>query len=149
MIKPTILEQNFLVSFLLLNYFNSKINEYCKNNKIIREEKIRENLPFNILFSIIVQSSIICARKLYEANHKFGLTESDWKKLRELRNSFLHAKTSEDQEIREIASVKEVYNILLKLFNFISKQNDLKNNKVWKSYKNDFFIKLDKFLKSV
>ena len=141
----TALELNYLTAILLLNYFNDKV---VKKHKASHEnvESFKLNHPAYIdIPTAFMHLAIISARELYEAKAGDGLGDTDWIRLRELRNSIAHAEKIEDQQIRQIATSKEVFDILNKLNSYLYDKFDLNNNKKWQKHIKKYYKDLDDY----
>lgn len=142
---PNALELNYLTSILLLNYYNEKV---VKKHKTTRESvesfKLKHPAYIDIPMAFI-HIAIISARELYEARLRNGLSDENWKRLRELRNSIAHAEKIEDQQIRLLASTSEVFGILNKLNQYLYGKYALGNDETWQKYINNYYKDLDNF----
>lgn len=145
MSTPTSLELNYLTATLLLNYYNNKVEEKHKKSKdSVSKFRIKHPAYIDVAMSMM-HLSIICARELYEAKQTDGLQEADWLRLRELRNSIVHAVKKEDQEIRWIATSEEVFTILNKLNKRLYDKYNLDTNKTWQAHIKNYYKDLDRY----
>lgn len=141
----TALELNYLTSILLLNYYNDKVvKKHKTTQESVESFKLKHPAYIDIPMGFM-HLTIIYARELYEANLRDGLSDEDWKRLRELRNSIAHAEKIEDQQIRQLASTPEVFGILNKLNRYLYEKYNLENDETWQKYISNYYRDLDEY----
>ncbi|MCK9342861.1 MAG: hypothetical protein M0P33_03005 [Massilibacteroides sp.] len=141
----TALELNYLTSILLLNYYNDKVvKKHKTTQESVESFKLKHPAYIDIPMGFM-HLAIIYARELYEANLRDGLSDEDWKRLRELRNSIAHAEKIEDQQIRQLASTPEVFGILNKLNRYLYEKYNLENDETWQKYISNYYRDLDEY----
>lgn len=143
--KPNALELNYLTSILLLNYYNEKVvKKHITSQESVESFKLKHPAYIDIPMAFM-HIAIISARELYEAKLRDGLSNEDWKRLRELRNSIAHAEKTEDQQIRQLAPTSEVFDILNKLNHYLYEKYNLDKNETWQKYVRNYYVDLDEY----
>jgi hypothetical protein len=140
---PIALELNYLTAIILLNYFNEKVLRKAKASGENNESYKINHPAYLDVTNGMTHLAIISARELYEANYREGLSDNEWFRLKEFRDSIIHAKKIEDQQIRKIASIAEVFEILNKLNRFLYSKYDLDKDNTWKKYLSNYYKDLD------
>lgn len=142
---PNALELNYLTSILLLNYYNEKVVKKHKTTKeSVESFKLKHPAYIDIPMAFLYLA-IISSRELYEAKQRDGLSDEDWKRLRELRNSIAHAEKTEDQQIRQLAHTSEVFDILNKLNHYLYEKYNLEKDQTWSKYVSNYYRDLDEY----
>lgn len=143
--SPNALELNYLTSILLLNYYNDKVvSKHKTAQESVESFKLKHPAYIDIPMAFM-HIAIISARELYEAKLRDGLSDEDWKRLRELRNSIAHAEKTEDQQIRQLASTSEVFDVLNKLNHYLYEKYNLENDVTWQEYISNYYKDLDEY----
>lgn len=128
---PNALELNYLTSILLLNYYNNKVvSKHKTSQESVESFKLKHPAYIDIPMAFM-HIALISARELYEAKLRDGLSNEGWKRLRELRNSIVHAKEIEDQQTRQLAQTSEVFDILNELNYYLYVKYNLKKDENW------------------
>jgi len=138
------LEENYLRTIMLLDSITGKVTRQFKHLNISSEQFVTDHPAYIDLNMSFYHLAIFQARKLYEAEIRYGLTNNEWYKLKSLREEVTHAKRAESKEINRIADINaELIPILNKLSLAIHTKYKLEANRDYQTFVKSYFKDLD------
>lgn len=133
------LEKSFLNVLLLTHGITEKIEKKFIESKLTNIEFINEYPSYADLNQLMYQSALLQARKLWEANHRYNLTNEEWLKVREFRNEIVHSDDKNKQNLKIIGDLNfELIPLLNKISKAIYEKYNLNGNLKYEEYVNKY-----------
>ena len=140
-----VLEENFIRSLMLLESLTNKIVARFHELNVTDDEFKHKHVAYSDLHTTLCHNAIFQARKLYEGQLRDGLSETEWLKLKRLREEITHARDVDSQNIRIIADLNsELIPILNKLSHSIFRKYDIENDENFDSFSKVYSEDIDK-----
>ena len=139
------LEHSFLNVLLLTHGVTEKIHK-----KLVRTElsvdKFAEIYPsYSDLNQVMYHSAILQARKLWEANHRYNLTDKEWEKITEFRHEVSHGNNKSSQTFKVIGDLNlELIPLLNKISRAIYEKYILDDNLIYTEYVAKYLSDIEK-----
>jgi len=133
------LEKSFLNVLLLTHGITEKINKKFIEMKGTPNQFIDEFPSYADLNQLMYHSSLLQARKLWEAKLYYNLLEDEWIKIRNFRHEIVHSDKKSKQNLKVIGDLNfELIPILNKISEAIYQKYNLNGNLEYEEYVNKY-----------
>lgn len=133
------LEKSFLNVLLLTHGITEKIEKKFIESKLTDKEFIDKYPSYADLNQLMYQSALIHARKLWDAEIFYNLTDEEWSKISSYRHQISHSKKEADQKLKSIGDLNsEVIPLLNKISLAIYEKYNLNGNTKYEEYVNNY-----------
>lgn len=129
------LELSFLNVLLLTHGVTQKIHKKFKQSELSADKFSKMYPSYSDLNQVMYHSAILQARRLWEANHLYNLTDQEWDKITEFRHEVSHAKKKSSQTFKVIGNLNlELIPLLNKISKAIYEKYRLDDNLKYTEY---------------